>query len=99
LRRWIREIADKGLSPPEIQEEIEYLTESYKEALDLHLIRSSTGIFECIVTATAEAMENLLKLKLSALAKMPFEFKKQRIQLLEAESSVEGKDLAYLIKL
>ena len=75
LRRWITEIADKQRQPSEIEEEIQYLTEAYKASLLRHQISVTSARLECIVTFIAEIFENLVKLKLSALARMPFEIK------------------------
>jgi hypothetical protein len=98
LRRWINDIADKGKSLPEVQEEIEYLQMSYETALKQHSILFKTSTLECVVVIGAEFIENLLKLKLSSIAKMPFDLKRRQIQLLQAEAAAEGRELAYLLK-
>jgi len=56
------------------------------------------GILETLLMTTAEILEGLVRLKPTQTVKALFTFKRQRLQLLEAELKAPGRDLAYLIK-
>lgn len=49
-----------------------------------------------MIVGAAEALENFAKLKWSKLAQMPFEVSKKRIELLNAELSAPGREIAYI---
>jgi hypothetical protein len=98
LRRWLARIAREAVSAAELSEEIEWLMHEYQAHMRLHRMKSAAGAMESILTASAEAVENLAKLRLGALAKSAFALRHRRIQLLEAERQAPGRELAYVIR-
>jgi len=61
-------------------------------------IKYSRGILETILTTTAEMVENFGKLQLGRIVKTPFNLKRHKIDLLEAEVNAPGREIAYTIR-
>jgi hypothetical protein len=98
LKRWITKIAQQRLSFDEMREEIEWVVQEYQAHMRLHRLKTTSGALESVVTAAGELVENIVKLKFSALAKAMFSLRQRKIQLLDAERQAPGRELAYLIK-
>jgi len=96
LKNWINETANGELSPNEIEEKLEYLLNQYEKHMELHKMKYYKGVFETIVTTTAEIAENLVKLKFSKIAQLPFTIKNKKIALMEEEMKAPGKEVAYI---
>jgi hypothetical protein len=64
-----------------------------------HRLAGGTSALEGFVTIGAEIIEDLAKLKLTKLAELGFRLVKTRQELLEAEGSAEGRELAYFVRL
>ena len=98
LRRWMSRVAQQDLSATEIADEIEWLVSEYQAHMRLHRMKITMGAVETVVTATAEALENVTKLRFGAVAKSVFFLKHRTIQLIEAERQAPGRELAYIIR-
>jgi hypothetical protein len=98
LRQWIRDVSTGNIKYFEIEEKLEFLLGEYRAHMSLHKMKTYPGSVQTLVTTTAEAIENLMKLRLSHIAKSLFEFKDKRIALLEAERKAPGREVSYLIK-
>lgn len=96
LKNWAVDLSKSDLNAKEINQKIEYLLEEYKMHLNLHHLKYDTGIVETFVTTGLEAIENILKLNLSKVAKLFFDIRKQELNLLEAENNLIGKEVAYI---
>lgn len=98
LKNWINDIKNSELSIKEIEEKIEYLLNEFRRYMEIHKIKYEMGIFETVIKATAEIIENAAKFKFGKLADTLFSFTKKEIQLMEAELKAPGKELSYIIK-
>lgn len=98
LRRWIRKTSHENLPLIEIQEEIEWLMNEFKEHMNVHKMKTDTESLEVLVKAPIEMLENLVTLKFSKLVDPLFTIKKRQLSLLEAEINAPGKEMAYIIK-
>ena len=98
LRRWIRKTSTENLSPIEIEEELEWLTNEFQRHMKLHKMKANTETLEVIVKTPFEVIENLLGLKFSKLAEPLFFIKKRQINLMEAELNAPGREISYIIK-
>lgn len=96
LRAWITENARADLKPSEVKDKLEYQLFNYRKSLEAHKIKYHTGILETFVVGSAELAENLLKLKLSNIAKGLFAFKHSQADLMIAELSAPGRELSYI---
>ena len=61
-------------------------------------MKTSYGTLEALLMIPAEMIEGMVQLKPTQTVKALFLFKKQRLQILEAEMNAFGRDLAYLVK-
>lgn len=98
LRHWINETIRANLSPTEIAEKLEYLLSEYKRHLKLHKMKANNGMIETVVVSGAQIAENLVRLKFSEIAKMPFAAKHRKLALYEGELTSPGHELAYILK-
>jgi len=97
LRRWVRKLSSSNVAEKEITDEIEWLIQEYEAHMRLHRMKVSSGTLEMLVVAFAETVENLAKLKFSALARSLFALKHRRIALTDAERQAPGRELAYIV--
>lgn len=98
LVRWMSKIASEKQSLPEIRDEVESLLDAYREYMRIHRIKNTRGRLETVLVLTAEAIEGLLKLQLSRAVKALFDVKRFDAELLEAERTAPGRELAYIVK-
>jgi hypothetical protein len=98
LRRWMSRLTHSSISPIEAAQELEWLLQQYEDHMRLHRLKVNRGMLETVVTMTGEIAENLIKLKLGNLARLPFLITERRIALLEAERSAPGREVAYIYK-
>ena len=98
LKVWMNDVARGQLSPTEVKEKLEFLLDQYQQHMKLHKMKTSIGILGTIIIASAEVLENLAKLEFSKLAKSLFAANKRRVDLMEAELTVPGKEVAYITK-
>lgn len=101
LRRWSRKasqrLASESAHIVELEDELDYLIESYRAHMQLHRLKISTSVIEVVVTFVAEVAENLLKARLKELAKGLFQVRQNRIALTEAELKAPGREIAYVV--
>jgi len=98
LRHWIFNLAQKTLSEAEMREELEYLLAEHERHMHLHRIKVRHGVFEAVITSTAELIENVAKLRLGKLSKALFSARDRKVALLQAEASSPGRDVAYITR-
>lgn len=98
LRVWVRKFAKAttATSLAEMKEEIEALLDEYEEHMKLHRMKVNKGATETLVTVAGEVAEDLVKLKWSELAKLPFILRERKISLLEAEAKAPNRELAFI---
>ena len=96
LKDWIVEMTYSILSTSEIEEKLEYLLQDYESHIRLHRAKFEYSTMEIIVKTTLDTLENVFKLNFGKIADSFFSFKHSKINLLEAEYSAPGKQLAYL---
>jgi hypothetical protein len=98
LRVWINEMASGKLTPIEVSDKLEHLTSQYERTLKLEKMRRDTSVVETFVTTTAEVAEALAKFQWSKIAKMLFEVRHKQLELMKAELSAPGREVAYIVK-
>lgn len=98
LRDWVNEISNSEMTTIEIEEKLEYLIDQYRRHMAVHKMKTNTGLIESMVVSTAEATENLLKVKWGKLASSLFFLRHKKISLMEADLSAPGSQVAYLVK-
>ena len=98
LRVWMNAMAAGTLSPVEVGDVLEDLSSRYERALRLEKMAASTSIVETAVVTTAEVAESLVKFQWSRLARRLFDVRHQRIDLMKAEASLPGREVAYIVQ-
>jgi hypothetical protein len=98
LRVWIHEMASGKLTPIEVADKLEDLMFRYERTLKLEKMRRDTGMVETLVTTTAEIAEHLVRFKWSKLAERLFSVRYKQIDLMKAEMSAPGREVAYIVK-
>jgi len=97
LRHWTSQVSRSDLTPAEISEELEYLLTEYESVMRLHKLEFHYGSFESFVLLAAELVENAIKFKFSKLAESLFQAKQRKINLLRAECSSKGNEVAFIV--
>ena len=98
LRVWMNDMASGKLTPPEVSDKLEDLVSRFSRALQLERMNQESGVVETLVTTTAEIAESLVKFRWSKLAKKLFDVRHKQIDLLKAEMTLPGREVAYIAK-
>ena len=96
LSNWMNNSTKSGSSIAEIKDELEYKLYQYRKSLELHKIKYHSGRLQRIIVGTAELIENTARLKFSNIAKGLFSTHHEKIDLLNAELTAPGSEIAYL---
>lgn len=96
LRRWMKKAATEFTGFRELKEEIEYLILERESHLRLYELKINYGAIETVLMIGSEVIENIARIKLSSAVKALFSLSRRNIQLLEAEHSAPGKEIAYI---
>lgn len=96
IRNWQNDISRSDLSALEVAARLEHLVHEYESRIKLHKLKYRTGIFNTLVTTTAEVIEHMSRLKFSSAANALFSIQSRKIALLEAERSAAGREVAYI---
>ena len=91
FRRWLYALATKSQIEAEIRDEIEWMVNEYKKAMELHHIKASQSFVDVFVISPLEIIENLVKFNWSKIAKGILSVQKRRVELLEAEMKAPGR--------
>jgi hypothetical protein len=98
LRASIYDLARGSADPFEVSERIADLMSRYERALSIEKMSRDTGVLETIVVSTAEVAEALVKFKWATAAKKLFEVRHKRIDLMKAQLTLPGREVAYIVK-
>lgn len=98
LKNWINDVARLRLPIHELQEKYQQLVYEYQMALKIAKIKFEKATMHVIVSTTAEVIEDLVKVKWKKLTDIPFEIRKEAAELLEAEHTATGREVAYILK-
>lgn len=96
LKVWMNKAISSGASISEIKDELDYLLYQYRKSLELHKIKYHSGTLQRIVVGTAELIENAARLKFSNIAKGLFSAHQEKVDLLQAEFTAPGKEIAFI---
>lgn len=96
LKVWMNKAISSGASISEIKDELDYLLHRHRKSLELHKIKYHSGTLQRIVVGTAELIENGARLKFSNIAKGLFSAHQEKVDLLQAELTAPGKEIAYI---
>lgn len=96
FRRFLKTLATKEMTGPEIRDEIEWMVNEYSKAMEIHRIKASQSFVDVFIISPLEIIENLVKLNISKIAKGLLAVRKRKVELLEAEMNAPGRECAYV---
>lgn len=98
LRQWMRRVANAEYRASEIAEELTGLIAEHEAAMRLAKLKFSKRPLEILLTAAATILESAVRFKWSDGVKALFSARNAQIELLEAENSAPGREVAYILK-
>lgn len=98
LRVWIEDVGAGRSTLNHASQKLEHLIGEYERAMARERMNQSTSRVETLVVTTAEVAEALVKFQWSKIAAKLFEVRRRRVELLKAESTAPGKEVAYVVK-
>jgi hypothetical protein len=96
LINWVNQVAKKDFNIHEINDEYNYLYHEYIEHFKIHKIKSNQGMLEIFVTGAIDVLCG--QLSVGSVSTSLFSLWKHHLNLLEAESNLSGREIAYIHK-
>jgi hypothetical protein len=96
FRRFLNTLATKNQTEAEIRDEIEWMVNEYRKAMEIHHIKASHSFVDVFVISPMEIIEHLVKFEWSKIAKGIVQVNKRKVELLEAEMRAPGRECAYV---
>ncbi len=96
LRTWVTEVARGGLTASEMEEQLEWKIQQYRDHMKLHEIKAATGLLKIIILTAAELAEDLVRLKLGSVARRLFSITDKNLDFMEAELNAPNREVAYV---
>lgn len=97
LRHWATDAVQSDLPERELAQKLEYELHTYEDALRLHGIKARLQTLEALIATPLEIAEKLVTFKWGEAAKALFAVGKQKIDLIEQEKRLTGRDLHFLV--
>ena len=99
LTNWITDMSYSKLSVKEIEQKLNFLKLSYEDRLKKEKIKYDIGTLELVITTTLGFLENIAKFNFSKAAKLLFNLKRRKSDLIIGETKAPGRAIALLTKL
>lgn len=96
LLTWQNKVIREGYTAAELADELAYLLNDYTEYMKLKKKIFTSGLIETVLKIPLEILENLIKLKPSKAIEAVFTFRKIKYDLMEAEFTAPGREVAYI---
>lgn len=97
LKTWINRAAREDRTAAELVDEINELLYEYQRYMELHRIKCGTGVLRVVLTATAEIIDSLVRLRFAKAVEAVLTLTERQIALSQAELAAPGRELAYLL--
>jgi hypothetical protein len=98
LLKWINDISKRNLSAIEFEDEFMSLYTDYCQQYKLHKMESKLNLLETLVVGVTDVLGRFETPQLTSLVSSYLNYRKQGINLLKAEASMPGRELAYIYK-
>jgi hypothetical protein len=98
LHMWMREFVRQDCSVAESRDKLEWLLFQQEQHLRAHRIAFHTGAFGAAFIASAEVLENLIKIRLGKVAEKVVRVVNSRAKLLSAELASPAKEINYIVR-
>jgi hypothetical protein len=96
FRRFLGTLATKQQTEAEVRDEIEWMVNEYRKAMEIHHIKASQGLIDIYLITPLELIEDLVKFRWSKIAKGMLSVQKREVELMEAEIKAPGRECAYM---
>lgn len=96
LKVWINEMATKEKTHLQLDDELQSLISSYERELKIREMKVDRSALSVVVTVSADIIQKLATLKFGDAAKALFSFKSYKLDMLEEEKKVPGREIAYI---
>ena len=96
LRRWATDLSTQPDAMKELNKRLQWMLYDYQQHMEWHRIKAEQSVFEVVVSASLELIINLPKALLGQVTKPFFALKKKKLELIEADLSAPGKEVAYI---
>jgi len=90
-------LSEGGYSGDSLRDEIEYTIQDYSNFLLKSGLKTQSGVIETVLVSTAEALEDLVKLRFSKFLKSALTLRRSNVELVEAEAKAPGRECAYIV--
>lgn len=96
LKVWMNEMATKEKNVLQFDDELRSLIASYEYELNLREIQLNKSALSIIITTSTEILQKIATLKFAEAAKTLFSIKSYKLDMLEEEKKVPGREIAYI---
>ena len=96
FNRFLRTLASTKQTPAEIRDDIEWTINEYSKAMQVHGLKSSSGLIEAYFLPALEVIEGFPIPKISSVLKAGVSIRKRKVELLESEMKAPGRECAYV---
>ncbi|MBI2715963.1 MAG: hypothetical protein HYX37_16140 [Rhizobiales bacterium] len=98
LRTWMNDVTRQQLTAKEAEQKLEWLMFQHEKHLKVHGINFRLGALGAIFVASAEMIEDLVKIRWGKSAKGLVEIANRHAKLLEAELKSPAKEISYILR-
>ncbi|WP_407500175.1 hypothetical protein [Elizabethkingia anophelis] len=96
LISWINKMSHSNSTLAELKEEYDYLYSEYMTQFKLHKMKYSDSKVEMILNTTDTFLENFKSGRYISAVRGLFQFNVKKVSLLQEESKIPGKEIAYI---
>jgi hypothetical protein len=96
LRRWIQDIAKTNVSADELEDKVSWLLYDYGNHMRVYEAKICRNALDTLIVSTAEFVEDVVKLRLSKLAKGLLSVSARQAEIDAVELKAAGRELAYI---
>jgi hypothetical protein len=93
---WINKAANSNLKLSELKDEYDFLYSEYIQQFKLHKMKSTNSRLEIIFSSTINFLANVASGNYTSSIKDLFQFNIKTATLLQEESKIPGKEIAYI---
>lgn len=98
LMSWITNVSKEDLTATQLSEKFQWLYREYKNQYEIHKLEYQMTCWESIFVSTAELIGSWQTPSLASVLTSFYKVRKEHINLLKAEKSFIGRELAFISK-
>ena len=98
MKVWMGDIVRQKLTATEASEKLDWLLFQHKKHLEMHKLSYRWGTVGGTFVATAEILEDLVKIKWGKAVGAVVSIVDRRLELMKAELANPAKEISYIVK-